>query len=237
MTDIEGAAGHPSDETLAAFLDCALDADERERVLVHLAECDDCRGFAADWARAVVSEAAGFKGEVLEREGKKPPAKKGESRFEPKVLQAREEPQPSRFCPICRRRVAAEGEFCNHCGAVVAETPISCAICSQRVSPGDVFCRRCGALLKADAVAHSGEQVFLRYEYGTLFAGILCFIISFFVHRFFWQFLIAFAIFEGLYVYFRMKREVMLKLIDALRSGDKSKEEEVLEGLRRKYKA
>jgi len=236
VTDTEGATGHPSDETLAAFLDCELDADERERVLQHLAECDACRGFAADWARAVVSEATGLKGEVLEREGKKPVAKKGEKGFEPKVLQSREEPGQSRFCPVCRRRVAAEGEFCNHCGASVSETPITCA-CGQRVSPSDVFCRRCGAPLKAGAVVHTEDEVFLRYEYGTLLAGILCFIISFFAHRFFWQFLIAFAIFEGLYVYFRLKREVMLKLIDALRSGDKSKEEEVLEGLRRKFKA
>jgi len=200
-----------------------------------LAECDDCRGFAADWARATVSEAA-VKGAVSRREGKKPQADKGEVKFEPKVIQPREETGQSRFCPVCRRRMAVEGEYCSHCGAGLSETPISCA-CGQRVSGFDVFCRRCGAPLKADAAVSSEERIFLRYEYGTLLAGILSFIISFFAHRFFWQFLIAFAIFEGLYVYFRLKREVMLKLIDALRSGDKSKEEEVLEGLRRKYKA
>lgn len=40
------STSHPSDETLAAFVDGRVDAETRKLVIEHIATCDDCR---ADW--------------------------------------------------------------------------------------------------------------------------------------------------------------------------------------------
>ena len=42
---------HPPEEALAAFLDGVLDMHEREEILKHLADCDDCRCFVSDWVK------------------------------------------------------------------------------------------------------------------------------------------------------------------------------------------
>jgi predicted anti-sigma-YlaC factor YlaD len=39
--------GCPPDIDLASFVDGALTADDRARIVTHLAACDDCRGIAA----------------------------------------------------------------------------------------------------------------------------------------------------------------------------------------------
>ncbi len=229
------ASDHPSDETLAAFLDGNLGEGEREAVIGHLAQCDDCRAFVADWGRAVALESAGKRGAVSERVGKLPAEGNGVVRVKPEAVNGRAE--GGRFCPVCRRRVTVEGGFCPYCGSGISEGSISCGVCGRKIGDGDTYCRHCGTPLKADAVSREAAGQGVLYEYGSLVAGIVCFVISFFVPRFFWQFLIAFAAFEGFYVYFRLKREVLLKLIEAFRSGDKGKEEEVLQRLRRRFKA
>lgn len=203
MAEFERTNDHPSDETLAAFLDGTLDDAGKEQVMGHLAVCDECRAFAADWAKAVVLETAGERGAVSVRVGEKPA---GERRVESQEVR-------------------------------VVEGIVTCANCRKNVGGADSFCRYCGAPLKAESMPRATAESILLYEYGALVTGIVCFIISFFVPRFFWQFLIAFAAFEGLYVYFRMKREILLKLIDALRSGDKGREEEILQRLRKRFKA
>jgi hypothetical protein len=42
---------HLDDETIAAFVDGGLDADERQRAEAHLLVCDECRGLAASTSR------------------------------------------------------------------------------------------------------------------------------------------------------------------------------------------
>jgi anti-sigma factor RsiW len=51
VTDMKRKDEHPSMETLAAFLDGSLDVYEREEILKHIADCDDCRCFVADWVK------------------------------------------------------------------------------------------------------------------------------------------------------------------------------------------
>lgn len=236
MADMNDATGHPSDEMMAAFLDGGLSEAEREDVMAHLAECDECREFVADWAR-VAAASTGERGYDTERVGVSPvkviKPDADTQRKEPRTKQA----VPISDCPHCHMPVVAGGRFCTHCGMDATKASITCANCGKKVASADTFCRICGAPLTAEGLPASPEKAFIVYENGSLIAGIISFILSFFVHSFFWQFLIAFGAFMGFYVYFRMKREVMIELIDALRSGDKSKEEEIMQRLRRRFKA
>lgn len=53
----------PTEETLAAFVDGRLDADARERVIAHLAECSDCRDvvlMASEFKQVESDQVAGF---------------------------------------------------------------------------------------------------------------------------------------------------------------------------------
>jgi hypothetical protein len=202
MHGVSGKPGCPSDETLAAFLDGALDETARRKVIRHLADCDECRAFAADWSAALSMEhkerfATGRVGVVKETTPPVEPAKAAER----------------------------------------AEPSIRCAVCASDVGPSDAFCRKCGAPLKAGAMPPEKLDRSNLYETLTLILGIAAFIVSFFVAKFFWQFLIACGVFFGVYIYLRNKREVMIELIDALRSGDRAKEKEVIERLRRRFKA
>ncbi len=225
------ATGHPNDEVLAAFLDGGLSETEREDVITHLSECDECREFVADWACVTVAS-TGERGMESGRVGDSPV----------KVIKVEKEhggkaPGRIRECPHCHRTLGAEGKYCNHCGMDTSKASITCANCGRKVGSSDAYCHDCGTPLTADGIPASPEKAFIMYETGSLAGGILSFILSFFMHGFFWQFLVAFGAFMGLYVYFRMKREVMMDLVDALRSGDKTKEEEIIRRLRRRFKA
>ncbi len=202
MDGVSKKPGCPSDETLAAFLDGALDDAGREQVIRHLADCDDCRAFASDWSAAISME--------------------HKKRFAPhKVGIVKEASSPVEPLKVVER----------------TEPSIRCAICACDVTATDAFCRKCGAPLKAGAMQPEKLDRSNLYETVTLILGIAAFIISFFVAKFFWQFLIACGVFFCVYIYLRNKREVMVELIDALRSGDRAKEKEVIERLRRRFKA
>jgi hypothetical protein len=231
VAEFDEATGHPSDEVLAAFLDRTLDERLREEVLGHLAECDDCRAFVADWARVAAS--TGKRGNESGRVGDVP-VKMLKDEVPPRT---EAESAPGHKCPHCRKQVAVGAAYCPYCGMNISAPSTSCANCGRKINATDTYCRYCGAPLTAETMRESADGLFNLYEYGSLIAGIISFMISFFVHGYFWQFLIACGAFMGLYIYFRMKREVMLKLIDALRSGDRSKEEEILKRLRRRFKA
>lgn len=58
MSGEQTSGGHTEPEALAAFLEGALPAGERQRTVAHLAECEDCYELFADAARFLAEERA-----------------------------------------------------------------------------------------------------------------------------------------------------------------------------------
>ncbi|WP_158057881.1 zinc ribbon domain-containing protein [Halorussus halophilus] len=69
----------------------------------------------------------------------------------------------SRSCPECGMSVAADAEYCQHCGAEMPATaPItattdSCPECGSGVAPGAQYCENCGAELAESATGETPE--------------------------------------------------------------------------------
>lgn len=69
----------------------------------------------------------------------------------------------SRSCPECGMSVAADAEYCQHCGAEMpatapsTATTDSCPECGSGVAPGAQYCENCGAELAESATGETPE--------------------------------------------------------------------------------